>query len=223
MSMHQRSYPIDLADMAEWVRSATAPGARVLDIGCGDGSLVERLAGVVDIVGVDPNAEPGPRVHATALEDFDAEPFDVVFASLSLHHMSDPSGAAAALRRLTKPGSIALVREFDKDLISDDRTLRWWFHQRLAKEAVHPDEKMQLTTDFADYVEQRHSRWYEHVHSWSVVEDLLTAAGFDRDHLEPMPFLFRWGLSDDIRPTEERLAATGAIKMTGVRWTGHRS
>jgi SAM-dependent methyltransferase len=219
---HQSSYPLDLDDMAAWVRSATPPGGRVLEIGCGDGALVDALGGMIDIVGVDPNADPNDRTHAVAFEEFDAEPFDVVFASVSLHHLHDPAASAAALRRLTKPGSIALVREFDKDLVGDERTLRWWFHQRLAKEVAKPDDKMPLPTDFDGFVEHWRGHMTAHVHPWSVVEEMLASAGFGCDHVEPMAYLFRWGLSEDVRPIEERLAAAGAIKLVGRRWCGHR-
>ena len=42
---------------------ALSPRSRVLDVGCGDGGLVERLAAHgLDAVGVDPNAPARPRL-----------------------------------------------------------------------------------------------------------------------------------------------------------------
>jgi SAM-dependent methyltransferase len=220
----QTNYPTDLADMAAWVRSFTPPGGRVLEIGCSDGALVDLLASAgIDIVGVDPNADPGERVLVEPFEQFESEPFDVVFSSVSLHHLHDPVVASAALVRLTKPGSVLLVREFDRDLMLDEPTVRWWFHQRHAKDAVEPDGKHPLSTDFAEYVAGQQAHMAHHVHPWPVVEAMMLDAGFTRETCEPMPYLFRWGLSEDVRPIEERLVAAGAIKQVGIRWMGRRT
>jgi SAM-dependent methyltransferase len=218
----QTNYPADLADMTGWIASCVPAGGRVLEIGCGDGSFVHALAPGIDIIGVDPSTEPSERTHAVAFESFEAEPFDVVFASVSLHHLHHVGEAAAALARLTKPGSVVLVREFDKDLINDEKTLRWWFHQRHAKDAVDSDGKDPLPLDFDEFLAMRHEQM-QHVHPWSAVESMLHSAGIERTAVAPMPYLFRWSLSEDVRPIEERLIAAGSIKQVGIRWSGRRS
>jgi SAM-dependent methyltransferase len=213
---------MDLADMAMSVQSFTPHGGRVLEIGCSDGALVDLLASSgIDIVGVDPNADPGERVFAEPFEQFESEPFDVVFSSVSLHHLHDPVLASAALARLTKPGSVLLVREFDRDLMLDEPTVRWWFHQRHAKDAA--DGKDPLPIDFDEYVVGQQAHMAHHVHPWLVVEGMMLDAGFRRETCESMPYLFRWGLSEDVRPIEERLIAAGAIKEVGIRWMGRRT
>lgn len=88
-------------------------GERVLDIGCGDGALTEKLieAGC-RVVAIDTSPEQvraarerglDARVaDATAL-GFDGE-FDAVFSNAVLHWIRDPDAALAAIRRALVPG-----------------------------------------------------------------------------------------------------------------------
>jgi SAM-dependent methyltransferase len=123
--------------MVAWVTSLTPKGGRVLEIGCGDGTITRELAALgLEVVGVDPSSAEGPNIQSIGFEQLDAAPFDVVFASVSLHHLADLGVASQALNRLTKPGTVMAVREFDKDLVGDRATLEWCFHQRRAMAAV---------------------------------------------------------------------------------------
>ncbi len=86
-------------------------GERVLDLGCGDGALTEKLVehGAV-VVGVDASENQISAARARGLDarvmdgeglDFDQE-FDAVFSNAALHWMTDPNavvqGVAAALK-----------------------------------------------------------------------------------------------------------------------------
>ncbi|MEO7397448.1 MAG: class I SAM-dependent methyltransferase [Ilumatobacteraceae bacterium] len=230
MPESQEKYPHDLAEMAQWVSSFAGPGMRVLEIGCGDGALTARLAAAgMDVLGVDPNATEDARVRAIKVEDLDAEPFDVVFASVSLHHLDDAARTSAALRRLTKRGTIALVREFDKTVL-DEPTLRWWFHQLHAERATtkwspdHADETEHdnLAGDFDEFVIGWRRTMDHHVHAWAIVARFLEDAGFDTQQLRNEPYLFRWGLPEAVRPLEQQLINDARIKPVGVRWHGQR-
>src|SRR5579859_1950453 len=83
-----------MADSRWWkdfdaVLGAVVPaGSRILDVGCGDGGLVDRMAELgFDAIGVDPAAPPHRRLvqqrveHAQQLGEFDA-----LTAVMSLHH-----------------------------------------------------------------------------------------------------------------------------------------
>ena len=220
MADPQASYPLDLSDMVDWISSRTPRGGRVLEIGSGDGAIVDALADRgYAVVGVDPGAATNANVVAQTFETFDAEPFDTVFASLSLHHLHDIDAAAAALRRLTRSGSTVLVREFDRARLDEhEPTLRWWWHQRAARtlaEGGEPDA-------YEAFVEHWRHHMAEHVHPWAVVELMLRRAELESTTAGDGAFLFRWGLTEDVRPVEERLIASGGLRPIGVRWAGIR-
>ena len=100
------------------ILSAVPPGCRTaLDVGCGDGLLVARLAErCASVTGIDRD----PRMIATARAQpararitfveadfldypFAKESFDFVCANTSLHHM-DFTAALTAMARLLRPG-----------------------------------------------------------------------------------------------------------------------
>jgi ubiquinone/menaquinone biosynthesis C-methylase UbiE len=216
----QLKYPLDLDDMERWIRSHAVPGQRVLEIGCGDGVLVERLANDFDVLGIDPVASPSSVVRSQPFEELDEEPFDVIFAGVSLHHLADIGDAEKALRRLSKPGTTLLVREFDRIDLDHEPTLRWWYEHRRSQ----PDdpEEHPLPTTFEAFTTEWWEMMQHHVTSWLDVREMLLAAGFATIAEEPMAYLFRWGLGEDLRAEEERLAAAGTIHLVGRRWTGQK-
>ena len=109
-----------------------APGMRLLDIGCGPGTITLDLAArVADgrTVGVDREAavvaeaqrlldsRPIAGVEfrtadAYALE-FDDESFDVVHAHQLLQHLTDPVAALVEMRRVLRTGGVLAVRDSD--------------------------------------------------------------------------------------------------------------
>ncbi len=93
---------------------APRPGERILDLGCGDGALTERIAAAgADVVGCDASPElleaAAARGLAVRLADghalpFEAE-FDAVFSNAALHWMRrDPGAVVAGVRRALRPG-----------------------------------------------------------------------------------------------------------------------
>ncbi|WP_417520076.1 class I SAM-dependent methyltransferase [Minwuia sp.] len=96
------------------------PGERVLDLGCGDGFLTEKLvAAGCDVVGIDAGADmirvaqsKGLNAHVADGHhlSFDAE-FDAVFTNAALHWMLQPKKVIDGVRRALKPGG-RFVGEF---------------------------------------------------------------------------------------------------------------
>jgi SAM-dependent methyltransferase len=92
---------------------APRAGERILDLGCGDGFLTERLAALgCDVVGVDASPEQvaaaqrrglAARVARAEALPFAGE-FDAVFSNAVLHWVKDAAGAIAAVRRALRPG-----------------------------------------------------------------------------------------------------------------------
>jgi SAM-dependent methyltransferase len=82
-------------ELIDFVLSQLPPApARVLEVGCGKGDLALALdAGGYDVVAIDPEAPQGAIFRRTTIEAFDdADSFDVVVASLALHHVDDLGG-----------------------------------------------------------------------------------------------------------------------------------
>ncbi len=87
-------------------------GDRLLDVGCFDRSLIDRVLDRVDsALGIDPRIEP-ERTDRVALirgrfpEDLPLEPerFDCITALAVLEHVEDPHGFAAGCARALAPG-----------------------------------------------------------------------------------------------------------------------
>lgn len=92
---------------------APKPGERVLDLGCGDGALTERLAGAgATVVGIDASAEQVAAARARGLDarvgDGQAlefhEEFDAVLSNAALHWMLRPEAAIDSVYRALRPG-----------------------------------------------------------------------------------------------------------------------
>lgn len=91
------------------------PPGRLLDVGCGDGTLLGRMRGegwAVEGVEVDPEAaeharmKHGVAVHLGALETLQlrGDTFDAVVMSHVLEHVFDPLALLTECRRILKPG-----------------------------------------------------------------------------------------------------------------------
>ncbi len=99
---------------------APQPGECILDVGCGDGVLTEKLAQLgCRVVGVDGSPQQVRAAHALGLHVAVAdgqrlpfrEGFDAVFSNAALHWMHDADGVIAGARRALRPGG-RFVAEF---------------------------------------------------------------------------------------------------------------
>ncbi len=106
--------------------------ARVLDVGCGPGTITADLAARVpggEVVAIDAagdvlalaRAEAGRRGLANLSFEvgdvyelgFDDDTFDVVHAHQVLQHLSDPVAALKEMRRVCRPGGLIAARDGD--------------------------------------------------------------------------------------------------------------
>ncbi|GGC80435.1 hypothetical protein GCM10011512_03990 [Tersicoccus solisilvae] len=126
------------ANSAGYLLPHLVPGMRVLDVGCGPGTITRDLAERVapgEVIGLDSAADvldvaaagPGPANVRWRLGDVHALPFtdagfDVVHAHQVLQHLADPVGALTAMRRVLRPGGLLAVRDADYQAMS-------WFPQ----------------------------------------------------------------------------------------------
>jgi trans-aconitate methyltransferase len=88
-------------------------GERILDVGCGDGALTEKLVALgCEVVGVDASTEQVAGACARGLDcrvaSGDAlaftNEFDAVFSNAALHWMRRADDVIAGVRRALKPG-----------------------------------------------------------------------------------------------------------------------
>jgi 2-polyprenyl-3-methyl-5-hydroxy-6-metoxy-1,4-benzoquinol methylase len=90
----------------------------LLDVGCGDGSLVKRVAaggGVKDFCGVDiklqPNLDFDARMYDGHKLPFESASFDTVTISDVLHHADSPANVLTEALRVTRPGGAVIVKD----------------------------------------------------------------------------------------------------------------
>ena len=118
---------------------APKPGERILDLGCGDGTLTVKLveAGAI-VTGVDASPDMIVAAQARGLDahvadgqrlDFGPE-FDAVFSNAALHWMLDASAVAGGVVRALKPGGRFVGEMGGKGNIA---TLRAALHAELAE------------------------------------------------------------------------------------------
>ena len=171
---------------------ALSPRSRVLDVGCGDGGLVERLAAHgLDAVGVDPNAPASPRLIRERVEDASSiGRFDAVCSVMALHH-SDLERVVEATGRLLRPGGRLFVSEFSWEGY-DERAAAWV--------AAHGG-----STTVEDWRVE-----HGDLHTGAVVQAAL-AEGFDTLSLTDRPYLARMVAEPTLEREEQRLMDEGAL------------
>lgn len=194
-----------MADSRWWkdfdaVLGAAVPaGSRILDVGCGDGGLVDCLADLgFDAWGVDPAAPLHDRLvqqrveHAQQLGQFDA-----VTAVMSLHHAELENVVATFANHLRPRGSLFMY-EFSWDAY-DGRAAAW-----LAKDDQSAADNSVL------------GWWREHreLHTSAAIKKALYT------HFEPVleirrPYLARMLGRHDLEATEHALIDTQLLPALG--------
>ncbi|NKB66142.1 MAG: methyltransferase domain-containing protein [Candidatus Latescibacteria bacterium] len=124
--MSNRSISYEAAHIAKLIQ----PGMKLLDIGCGPGSMTLDFAELVQtgqVTGLDVNDEQFDRPRRLAKErglnniefrcgdayalPFDDNVFDIVTENAMLMHLSEPNTAIAEMKRVLKPGGYVGLRD----------------------------------------------------------------------------------------------------------------
>jgi len=154
---------------AGYLLGSLRPGRRVLDVGCGPGTITLDLARRVapgEVVGIDLAAgvlaeaeaaraaagvgnvtfRPADVYHLESGDGmFDRGTFDVVHAHQVLQHLSDPVAALVEMRRVLAPGGVLAVRDSDYGAFAwspaDELLTRWMelYHQVTAHNDAEAD------------------------------------------------------------------------------------
>jgi SAM-dependent methyltransferase len=180
---------------------ALPAGSRVLDVGCGDGSLVDRLAAQgLDAIGVDPKAPARPRLIREQIENSSSlGRFDAVCAVTALHH-ADLEPVLATIVRLLRPGGRMFVDEFSWERY-DERAAAW------ATAHGRPQSVGDWRAEHGD------------LHTGGQVRAALDEA-FDVVGESEGPYLARMLEEDPLEPEEQRLIDGGRLPALGWRYCG---
>jgi len=120
------------ANSAAYLVPLLRPGQRLLDVGCGPGTITADLATIVGpsgVTAVDSAAEVVEQARVTLAEagagdvevrvgdlyalDLPDGSFDVVHAHQVLQHLPDPVAGLVSMRRLCTPGGVVAARDAD--------------------------------------------------------------------------------------------------------------
>jgi len=152
------------------------PGELILDLGCGDGALTEKIAargaGVIAMDASRPQVEAARRRGLTAIvmnghQLGFKQPFDAVFTNAALHWMKQPENVVAGVWSSLKPGG-RFVGEFGGK--GNVETIRSALHAGLRRRGIDP-----WSVD----------PWY--FPSAGEYSQLLTATAFSVSYIELMP------------------------------------
>lgn len=121
-----------IANSAAYLEPHLRPDQRLLDVGCGPGTITVEFAGRLtdgEVIGIDyvpdiiTKAAADPATSDLAnlrfavgdvyALDFDDDAFDIVHAHQVLQHVSDPVAALREMRRVVKPDGIVAIRDAD--------------------------------------------------------------------------------------------------------------
>lgn len=174
--LERRALESDHARLAELLR----PGMRVLDVGCGSGSITEGIARAVRPGGtaLDRDAElirravartrglPSLEFRVASILDLDErDAYDVVTAARALQWISDVPGALERMVTATRPGGRVVVLDYDHaDLV--------W----------RPEPPPEVRCFYAAFLSWRAANGWDNRMASRLLE-LLAAAGLEEIHV----------------------------------------
>jgi ubiquinone/menaquinone biosynthesis C-methylase UbiE len=129
-----------VANSAAYLRPHLHPGQRILDVGCGPGTITHEFAAIAGATGYVIGIDSAPEVVELARQatydgaaaaaptefqvgnaeglGFPDHDFDVVHAHQVLQHLGDPVKALQEMARVVRPGGIIAVRDADYDAMT---------------------------------------------------------------------------------------------------------
>jgi SAM-dependent methyltransferase len=193
-------------DLEAVVAAMIGSGSRILDVGCGDGGLVERLTELgFDAVGVDPRAPAHPHlIQAQVQSATELGKFDAVTVTMALHHSELPE-VVQAIKEQLHPGGLLFVSEFAWERY-DERAAAWL--------AEHDP------SDNDNSVAGWH-REHGDLHSWATVRQTLSD-GFTCMLEVDRPYLARMLRRRELELDEHALIDARLLPALGIWYLARR-
>jgi SAM-dependent methyltransferase len=234
-------YQLAIGQTVRFLSEVLRGRRRVLEVGCGRGEVARRLGGAgFQITALDLQLpDPSPAANVTFIERdflrFDAEPFDAIIFTSSLHHISPIDAAIERAYRLLGPAGLLVADDFDLDA-PNAATLRWYYdvQELLAAAAVFPRERVDPP---GSDVTQRWRAAHAHepplhtgvqmrraIASWFDLRDVHGAAYLYRYITKYLPHDTRGvALAQHIYSTERRGMTDGTLSVVGLGIVAERA
>jgi SAM-dependent methyltransferase len=195
---------IPLSDTITFLRGyLPEPPARILEVGCGDGELANRLGLTgYEVVAIDESTKAVARAQALGVNArlarwpaYQDEPFAAVLFTRSLHHIFPLDEAVAQAGKLLRPDGQVLIEDFAYEEMTapsaewlrqvlgllDAAGLLKWDRGPLGIGFLHAD----------DAVAAWHAARHHEIHQASAIEASLRRA-FPRVEALTAPYLYRY-------------------------------
>lgn len=225
---------------ADFVARSIGHEPRILDVGCGHGEIARQLGAMgcrvtaLDKQLRDPTAAPNVTFVEHDFLTFEADPFDVLVFTASLHHIAPLEEAVAHAERLLVPGGRLIVDDFDL-AAPDHETLTWYYElqELLVAADLLPADRVDAPA--ADPT----ARWqaaHHHepaLHTGAAMRAQISSR-FAIRHLQRVDYLYRYiarglpadargaRLSNHIRSVERTRIAAGTLVPVGLRIVADR-
>jgi SAM-dependent methyltransferase len=142
-------YQLAIGQTVSFLAEVLRGRQRILEVGCGRGDVARRLGATgFRITAIDLQLpDPAPSANVTFIERdflrFDAEPFDAIVFTASLHHIAPIEAAVDRAYRLLGPGGLLVADDLDLDA-PNAATLRWYYDVQdlLAAADLFPRERV---------------------------------------------------------------------------------
>lgn len=192
-------------------------GKRILDLGCGTGSLSKYCiqVGAASVVGLDisekmiskaikENMDDKIEYICIAMEDLaeSSEPFDVVVSSLALHYIEDYESLIQKLNTVLKPGGV-LIYSTEHPVVTARKDMKnWWRNEN--------GERLHWALDHYRDEGKREQHWYvdgvvKYHRTVSTLVNGLICHGFVLEKLvEPLPTMEGVQLMPNLKNEERR-------------------
>jgi SAM-dependent methyltransferase len=157
-----------VANSAAYLAPYFVPGASVLDVGCGPGTITADIASMgATVIGVDAAPDVVEKARELGVDarvgdayalDFADDSFDIVHAHQTLQHLARPVEALREFRRVVNPGGVVGVRDVDYAgtvLYPETEGLALWAWARAAG-----FESVEVTTSVWTFASDEDRAWW---------------------------------------------------------------